>query len=139
MKLSEHFDDSEAACKDGTPLPDEYRPNAEFLAHAVLEVIRAITGRPVDVTSWYRTKKHNAKHGVPGSSHLTAEGADINVRGLTPAETHHVILEAYRAGKLPGIGGLGIYPDWVHVDTRRAADGHLRRWSGEGMGGEVAG
>jgi uncharacterized protein YcbK (DUF882 family) len=135
MKLSAHFSSEEFACHDGTPVPKELLPNAEFLCQAVLEVIRETIGRPVAVISGYRTKKHNdAVGGAARSSHLTAEGADIRAGDVDTL--WRTILRLHEDGHLPGLGGVGRYDNWVHVDSKLAADGHLRMWGGRGIGSE---
>jgi uncharacterized protein YcbK (DUF882 family) len=57
------------------------------------------------------------------------------VAGVAAVEVHRVALELYRAGRL-AIGGLGVYPTWVHVDVRPVA--RLAQWTGAGVGAEVA-
>lgn len=137
MKLSEHFDDSEFACHDGTPVPKELRPNAEFLCQAVLEVIRETIGRPVAVISGYRTPAYNERiGGAKKSTHMTAEGADIRAGDVDTL--WRAILRLHEDGHLPGLGGVGRYDSWIHVDTKKSADGHLRMWGGRGVGSERA-
>lgn len=95
--------------------------------------------------SGYRTAGYNmglidaddarGVHGVAsGSWHIVGQAADLrtaNGAGDVP-QLLRVILEMYTVGKLPWLGGVGDYPvsNWVHVDTRKSSDGHLRRWSG---------
>lgn len=135
MKLTENFALWEFDCHDGTPVPAAFHGNLYQLCR-LLELIRAFgRGRPLSVISGWRSVAHNiAVGGKPQSTHLTAEGADIRC-GL-PADLHKMILEEYKAGTLPELGGLGLYPGWVHVDIRKAKDGHLRRWSGSKTGSE---
>lgn len=138
MRLTEHFDADEFACHDGTPVPSALLPNARRLANEVLEVIRATIGRPVAVISGYRTKKHNdAVGGARQSAHLTAEGADIRAGNVD--DLYRTILRLHEDGKLPTLGGLGRYPGWVHVDTKRKPNGILRMWGGRGVGSELDG
>jgi uncharacterized protein YcbK (DUF882 family) len=42
------------------------------------------------------------------------------------------VIEAHEQGLLPELGGVGYYHSlgFVHVDTFRLADGHLRQWIG---------
>lgn len=102
-----------------------------------LEVIRLEWGKPIAILSGYRCPDHN-RHvgGVPHSPHVSGEAADIgNPRGAFSREERKQIValieRLYAEGQLPHLGGLG----WkqyrngcVHVDVRKAADGHLRRW-----------
>ena len=74
--------------------------------------------------SGFRTRKTNdmlrrAGLGAARNSlHLQAKAADISLEGLRPSL---VAAAARRAG----LGGVGQYPGFVHVDT-----GHLRHWTG---------
>ncbi len=53
---------------------------------------------------------------------------------------HDLVLGSWGRGSLPGLGGLGYYPNrWIHVDTHIPADGHLRRWTGNKTGSEPEG
>lgn len=137
MKLTDNFQLWEFACHDqhSTPVPVELHGNLCRLCRT-LELIRALNhGRSISVISGWRSVAHNlAVGGKPHSAHLTAEAADIRC-GL-PADLHKFILTEYKAGSLPELGGLGVYPGWVHVDVRRPSDGHLRRWVGTGVGSE---
>lgn len=137
MKLTDNFSMWEFDCHDGTPVPVMYHGNVYRLATA-LERLRGLRrGRAIAVISGWRTVTHNrAVGGASDSSHLTGEGADI--RSGSPAELHAFILEEYKAGTFPELGGVGIYPGWVHFDIRKARDGHLRRWTGKGQGSEPA-
>ena len=40
------------------------------------------------------------------------------------------IVTAWELGKLPELGGIGLYvkKNFIHIDTAHAADGHLRKW-----------
>ena len=81
-------------------------------------------GKPVHITSGYRTAEHNAAVGGSKSSqHLLGRAADFYVEGV-PVAT----VAAYAETLLPGRGGIGRYPKdakhpkrmtgWVHIDTR---------------------
>lgn len=137
MKLSPYWDSDEFECHDGTDVPDELMPNLQRLV-ATLDPIRIKWGSPLAVISGYRTWQWNHRvGGAQGSTHLTAEGADIRpTRGFSSKELHDFILHLQRAKELPGLGGLGEYKGWVHVDVKKAPDGHLRRWRGKGVGSE---
>lgn len=139
MRLSVYFRSEEFACHDGTPVPPELAPNIQRLADT-LTIIRHAAGASLNVISGYRSPAWNARvGGAKDSTHMTAEAADVRPgRGMTVGELHALILEMHRRGELPDLGGLGLYPasDWVHVDIRKPADGHLRRWQGAGTGSE---
>ena len=123
-KLSANFTVAEFACKDGS---DPVFVDSSLAA--LLQKIRDHFGRPVVITSGYRTAAHNkSMGGAAYSQHLYGRAADIRVQGI-PVEQ----LAAYAETCLPGTGGIGRYPPragravgWVHVDTRPAKS----RWTG---------
>ena len=125
-KLSANFTVAEFACKDGS---DPVFVDSSLAA--LLQKIRDHFGRPVVITSGYRTAAHNAAVGGSKSSqHLLGRAADFWVED-TPVAS----VAAYAETLLPGRGGIGRYPKdashpkrrtgWVHIDTR--AD--KSRWS----------
>lgn len=136
MRLTRNFSDLEFECRDGTEVPSLLMPNLQRLCDT-LQPIRDEAGTPLAILSGYRTRAWNERvGGAKGSKHMTAEAADVQPMRMTVRELADVILEMHRKGKLPGLGGLGIYRTWVHVDVAKATDGHLRRWSGKGIGSE---
>lgn len=133
MKITPHLDDRELACHDGTPYPPEWiesraRPLAE-----TFEVIRLAAGDlPIDVLSAYRPEAYNRKIGsTQDSQHVQGRALDIRRRGWPASRLHTLIAGLYRGGKLPHLGGLGVYRTFVHFDVRpRPANNRLARWSG---------
>ena len=90
----------------------------------LLQCIREHFGKPVHITSGYRTAAHNAAVGGSKSSqHLLGRAADFHVEGVPVAA-----VAAYAETLLPSRGGIGRYPKdaahpkrstgWVHIDTR---------------------
>ena len=126
-KLSANFTVAEFACKDGS---DPVFVDSSLAA--LLQKIRDHFGRPVVITSGYRTTEHNAAVGGSKSSqHLLGRAADFYVEGV-PVAT----VAAYAETLLSGRGGIGRYPKdakhpkrmtgWVHIDTRT----NKSRWKG---------
>ena len=123
-QLSPAFRVREFRCRDGTDtiLIDEGLV-------VLLQCIREHFGKPVTITSGYRTPAHNAKvGGAKSSQHLLGRAADIRVEGVSVED-----VAAYAESLMPDWGGVGRYPvkagrttGWVHVDTR--AD--KARWRG---------
>jgi len=75
--------------------PSSVRPAARALAQNVLDPIREAVGRPVKVTSWYRSLASNrACGGASKSQHLIGEAADIRVEGMTAPQLASAILAA---------------------------------------------
>ena len=122
--LSPHFSRDECACRDGCGFdtPDGALPE---LAEAVRDILK----EPMIVHSVCRCRAHNAAvGGSPTSKHLKGQAMDFHVRGLSPVAVYNAIVKAWHDGRLPGLGGVGLY-DWgVHIDMYRATDGHLRVW-----------
>lgn len=126
-QLSPAFRVREFRCRDGTDtiLIDEGLV-------VLLQCIREHFGKPVHITSGYRTAEHNAAVGGSKSSqHLLGRAADFYVEGV-PVAT----VAAYAETLLPSRGGIGRYPKdathpkrvtgWVHIDTRT----NKSRWKG---------
>lgn len=109
-QLSTHFQLHEFACTDGS--------KPVFLSQALVDILEAIRvhfGRPVTITSGYRTVSYNAglKNSSKKSQHCNGLAADIKVEGHTPKEVYD-----YVCGLLGDHGGVGIYNTFVHVDVR---------------------
>lgn len=124
-KLSEHFKVREFRCQDGS---DPVFIDSELVE--LLEKIRVHFGKPVTITSGFRTAAHNATvaKAAKYSQHLYGKAADIQVEGISVENVY-----AYADKLLGNAGGCGIYPPglgrangWVHVDVRKAKS----RWKG---------
>ena len=109
-QITPHFKVREFACSDGS--------DVVFVSQAladILENVRVHYGRPVTITSGYRTVSYNKT--VNGSSkksqHCNGLAADIKVEGHTPKEVYD-----YACSLLGDHGGVGIYNTFVHVDVR---------------------
>ena len=118
-QLSPAFRVREFRCRDGTDtiLIDEGLV-------VLLQCIREHFGKPVTITSGYRTARHNAAvGGAAFSQHCYGRAADIRVKEVA-VDT----LADYAETLLPGTGGIGRYPakGFVHVDVRKAKS----RWVG---------
>lgn len=124
MKLSEHFtlDEltlSETAARkgiDNTPNQEEMN-NLKRLAH-MLEEVRAIVGKPITISSGYRSPAVNkAVGGSASSSHMSGLAADINCPGMTPAALAAVIKSSsIRFDQL-----ILEFDRWVHVGLSESA------------------
>lgn len=116
MQLSEHFHDVEFACRDGSLVPERFRPNLLELVRGRLQPLRSYLGRPVVVLSGYRSPEWNAEIGGKGGSwHLRAGAADIRVRGYDSAELYAAVRRLEERGSLRP-GGVGYYPTFLHLD-----------------------
>ncbi len=109
-QITEHFRVYEFACTDGS--------DPVFISQTLVELlenIRVHFGRPVTITSGYRTVSYNAslKNSSKKSQHCNGLAADIKVEGHTPKEVYD-----YACSLLGDHGGVGIYNTFVHVDVR---------------------
>lgn len=141
LPQAQFFGASEFDCHDGTPYPPAWDDRYTLLALRLCDPIRRMWGGPLAVISGYRSPAYNeglirdGHHPAADSQHMLGNAADLRPVAVggrdTVLELHGMILRAYRAGQLPQLGGLGLYPswEWVHVDTGKALDGHLRRWN----------
>lgn len=116
-KVSANFRVREFACQDGS---DPIFVSPELIS--VLQKIRTHFGKPVTITSAYRTPLHNNScGGTAYSQHLYGMAADIKVSGVAPKT-----VAAYAEKLLPNKGGIGIYPTFTHIDVRATKS----RWNG---------
>lgn len=130
-KISTHLSLKELACKDGTPYPKEFRKDGRAARLADLfEDIRALAGnKPIIIHSAYRTVTWNRKiGGAPKSQHLEGRALDLKHTTLSNDEFYEII-KANVAGL--GIGGLGRYKNFVHVDIRPGD--RVVYWKGSGL------
>ena len=125
MNFPPHFTRRELQCRCGCGLCN---PRDELLQLA--EDVRAALGNtPMDVTSCCRCEAHNKRvGGSPTSKHLTGRALDFVPRSITPGTAFFMIASDWARGELDLLGGLGLYDTFIHIDTARAEDGHLRVW-----------
>lgn len=121
--MTRNFKLQEFACRDGTPVPEEFIANVEKLAEN-LQVLRDYLDEPIHINSGFRTKEYNRSCGGRiFSQHLVAKAADITVKSKTPKELKAIIEKLIGEGKMAQ-GGIGLYPGFVHYDIR----GIKARW-----------
>jgi len=94
-----------------------------------LQKIRDHFGKPVNITSAYRSPAHNtAVGGARNSQHVLGTAADITISGVTPME-----ICQFAEWLMPTSGGIGLYNGFAHVDVRA----NRARWD-QRSGREVA-
>lgn len=110
-QLGKYFKVKEFACKDLSPIVfiDEY-------LWTTLSILRTRIGKPVIITSGYRTPTRNKEvGGAKYSYHMRGMAADIRVDGMTAKEL------ANKLDKIvPDECGIIVYKNWVHFDVRKA-------------------
>lgn len=79
-----------------------------------LDQLRKRYGRPINVSSGFRTLAENTRvGGAAASAHLTGEAADIR---CTSADARFMLVKI--ALEL-GFARIGIYSSWIHLDVAR--------------------
>jgi uncharacterized protein YcbK (DUF882 family) len=108
-KVGQHFKVREFACKDRSQVVfiDSYLVS-------ILDILRNQVGKPVIITSGYRTPAWNEKcDGAKYSYHMRGMAADIRVNGMNPKEIANKLNKI-----IPDSCGIIVYSTWVHIDTR---------------------
>ena len=109
-QLSTNFKAREFDCKCGRCS----RTQIDTKLVEYLQIIRNHFGTPITITSGYRCPAHNAEvGGATKSKHALGQAADIQVKGVEP-------LEVAKYAESIGIKGIGLYDNFVHIDTRTA-------------------
>ena len=106
--LSRNFSAAEFGCR--CRQCKQIRIDEALVAH--LQQIRDHFGKPVVITSGYRCPSHNsAVGGTTNSFHTKGQAADFYIKDVpTP--------EIARYAESIGVPGIGLYDDFVHIDTR---------------------
>lgn len=128
MQLSKHLSLNEVTTSgtakrlgiDNNPTP-EHLNNLKLLAEKVFEPVREHFGKPIKVSSGYRSKELNAA--TPGASstsqHSTGEALDLDQDGMTTGITNKMVFEYIKNNinfdQLIWEFGTDSNPDWVHV------------------------
>lgn len=138
MKLSEHLSLAEVTKSntakrlgiDNTPTV-EHLDNLITLAKKIFDPIRKHFGKPINVSSGYRSKELNAA--TPGSSltsqHSTGEALDLDQDGMNTRITNKMVFDFIKDNlefdQLIWEFGTDVNPDWVHVSYK--ASGKQRK------------
>lgn len=111
---------SETAKRKGIsnmPTP-EHIENFKLLAERVFQPIRDHFGKPIHISSGYRSAALNkAVGGSSSSQHCSGEAIDIDMDGtdITNAEVFNFIKDNLEFDQLIWEFGTDKNPDWVHV------------------------
>lgn len=83
----------------------------------IVDHLRALLGKPVRLTSIYRSPAYNgAVGGARFSQHKENRAIDLQVDGVSPRRVANALVKLRQAGMFKG--GIGLYSTFVHVDTR---------------------
>jgi len=133
MKLSPHFDLSEfVSSKDPVAPNEDALDNLERLCAEVLEPLREAIGKPLKISSGYRSIKHNrAIGGADGSMHTTGMACDIAIGSVIDQAKLAAI-----ASRIPACGAIGLYESKgiLHVDIRRRVGNKPTYWFQDAKG-----
>ena len=117
-RVANNFKVKEFRCKDGS---DKILICPETVT--ILQAIRDYFGKPVTINSAYRTPTYNKKiGGASRSQHMVGTACDIKVAGVPPTA-----IAGYIEANFPN-HGVGLYPTFVHVDSR----GYKTYWTNGG-------
>lgn len=84
-----------------------------------LEEVRVKLGKPLFITSGYRTPARNREiGGAQNSFHCLGMAADFMVQDIAPAKVQEILKD--------WPGGMGSYKTWTHLDIRP----YKARWKG---------
>jgi uncharacterized protein YcbK (DUF882 family) len=140
-KLSKHFTYGEfwqkanpklgSFASKSVPYPPEWIQDRLMPLIGILEQLRvALGGAAIRINSAYRSPKYNAAiGGASRSQHKEGRAVDIVVKGHSPAQVRTMIRKLHDAGKIR-VGAVGIYPTFVHLDTRPSHDGKIAIFKG---------
>lgn len=128
MQLSKHLSLNEVTTSgtakrlgiDNSPTT-EHLTNLKLVAEKIFEPIREHFGKPIKVSSGYRSKALN--EATPGASktsqHSTGEALDLDQDGMTTGVTNKMVFEYIKNNlnfdQLIWEFGTDTNPDWVHV------------------------
>ena len=112
MSLSANFKVKEFMCHDGC---DIVLIDIDLVSK--LQDLRDYLGKPVTITSGYRTESYNKQcGGAENSYHLKGQAVDIYCTGVKP-----IVIALW--AEFNGLSGIGLYLDraqeFVHIDTRQ--------------------
>jgi hypothetical protein len=86
---------------------------------SMLDRFRGMIGAPVRITNAYRNSAYNAAiGGAKQSQHLEFNALDFVVEGGSRPTHWARVLRSMRDDQNLFSGGIGLYPTFVHLDTR---------------------
>lgn len=116
--LSRNFSKYEFACRCCGAW--EVEPELVILCQSIRDGV----GVPLEITSGVRCQRHNRiVGGAKNSYHIPRKGKGRAV-DITFAQSdrrvRENILRLYVLADRADAGGIGLYPTWIHIDTRKS-------------------
>lgn len=127
MQLSKHLSLAEVTRSDSAKRKGisnqptaEHLENFKKLAEKIFEPIREHFGKPISISSGYRSKELNAAIGGSATSqHCSGEAIDIDMDGTPDGITNKMVFDYIKENlvfdQLIWEFGTDKNPDWVHV------------------------
>lgn len=119
LSLSEVIRSESAKRRGLSNMPtQEHIKNLQLLAEKIFQPIRDHFGKPIHISSGYRSNALNrAIGGAASSQHCSGEAIDIDMDGtdITNAQIFEFIKDNLEFDQLIWEFGNKINPDWVHV------------------------
>lgn len=119
LTLAEVIRSETAKRRDITNMPTEQHiANLKLLAEKIFQPIRDHFGRPIHISSGYRSRALNdAIGGSLTSQHCSGEALDLDMDGteITNAQVFHFIKDNLNFDQLIWEFGTDANPNWVHV------------------------
>jgi hypothetical protein len=118
-RVSKNFNWTEFACKDGCGIKFKVDPRLATM----LQGVRTAIDQPLYISSGARCREHNDScGGARDSWHIPRDGilyaADVQL--LDPCARDDLSsIHLYMLADQHGAHGLGLYPRWIHIDSRR--------------------
>jgi Peptidase M15 len=122
--VSPNFTREEWGSKDGTPVPNSLRGNAQKQAFKCERLRHQLGDRPIGALSYYRSPAHNAAvGGASASRHMQADACDWDISLINSVGRDKFLSAVNRIWEN---NGIGVYPGGnVHTDARP----YRARWS----------
>lgn len=126
MNLGKYFSLAEVERSDhakrlgiSNRLPIQYYDNVQIMVDNLLDPLRTFYGKPILISSWYRSAELNrAIGGAIGSHHMIAAAVDIDLDAVSPTENakiFNIIKDNFQFHTLIWEFGTNENPSWVHV------------------------
>ena len=122
--VSPNFTRKEWASKDGTPVPDSLRKNAQRQGFKCERLRHALGNQPIGALSYYRSPAHNAAvGGASQSRHMSTDACDWDISLINRVGRDRFLAAVNR---IWASNGIGVYPGGnIHTDARP----YRARWS----------